>query len=146
TGGPAGSTSDIVAYDRHTGEVKQHYVITGRVDGLSADTRNSRVIATVNEDLNSSLYVITPWQGQAVKHYSYSPSPAQTGSDGTNGGTDAVSVSSNGTIYVTHSNPDVSLPGANNTAAVYTVKLSGSTAKLTSLFGVNDTAAVINPS
>ena len=145
TGTPAGSKTDVVAFDRHNGEIKQHYIFPGRVDGLTADTRNSRVIATVNEDLNSSLYVITPWSGQSVKHYTYSPSPAETGSDGTNGGTDAVSISSDGTIYVAHSNPDVSLPGANNTAAVYTVKLSGSTAKLTPLFGVNDTAAVINP-
>ncbi|HEV3170927.1 MAG TPA: hypothetical protein VGZ32_11330 [Actinocrinis sp.] len=145
TGAPAGSTSDIVAFDRHSGEIKQRYTIPGRVDGLTADTRHSRVIATVNEDLNSTLYVITPWAGQAVKHYTYSPDPAQTGSDGTNGGTDSVSISSDGTIYVAHSNPDVSLPAPNDAAAVYTVELTGSTAKLTPLFGVNDTAAVINP-
>jgi hypothetical protein len=145
TGAPSGSKTDVVAFDRHTGKVKQHYVLPGRVDGLTADPRHGRVLATVNEDLNSSLYVITPWRDGSVKHYTYSPSPAQTGSDGTNGGTDAVSIGSNGVIYVAHSNPDVSLPGADNTAAVYTVKLSGSTAKLTALFGVNDTAAVINP-
>lgn len=144
-GSPAGSKSDVVAFDRHSGEIKQHYVFPGRVDGLTADPRNNRVIATVNEDLNSTLYVIRPWDGQAVKHYTYSPNPAQTGSDGTNGGTDSVSIGADGTIYVAHSNPDVSLPAPNDTAAVYTVHLTGSTAKLTPLFGVDDTAAVINP-
>ena len=144
-GSPAGSTSDIVAFDRHSGEIKQRYTIAGRVDGLTADTRHSRVIATVNEDLNSTLYVITPWAGQALKRYTYSPDPAQTGSDGTNGGTDSVAIGSDGTIYVAHSNPDVSLPAPNDAAAVYTVQLTGSTATLTPLFGVNDSAAVINP-
>jgi hypothetical protein len=146
TGATAGSKSDVVAFDRRTGEVERHYVLPGRVDGLTADPRHGRVIATVNEDLNSSLYVITPrGDEQSIKHYSYSPSPAQTGTDGTNGGTDAVSVGADGTIYVAHSNPDVSLPGQNDAAAVYTVRLSGSTAKLTPLFGVNDTAQVVNP-
>ena len=142
TGAPAGSKSDVVAFDLESGQVEQHYVLPGRVDGLTADRFHREVIATVNEDLNSSLYVI---KNGTAKHYTYSPSPAETGSDGTNGGTDAVSVADNGTIYVAHSNPDVTQPAPNNTAAVYTIKLSGSTAKLTPVFGVNDVAAVINP-
>jgi hypothetical protein len=79
-----------------------------------------------------------------VTHYHYAPSPAQKGSDGINGGTDAISVAADGSVYVAHSNPDVSLPGANNTAATYTLTLQGTTAKLTPLYGVNDTARVIN--
>ncbi|MFI6684458.1 hypothetical protein [Streptomyces sp. NPDC050485] len=145
-GTPAGSKTDIVGFDVKTGKALRHWVLPGRVDGLTADPRNHRLLATVNEDLNSSLYTITPTRTSGiVQHYNYSPSPAQTGSDGTNGGTDALSVGANGTVYVAHSNPDTSLPGANNTAATYTLKLSGSTAKLTPLYGVNDTAAVINP-
>jgi hypothetical protein len=89
--------------------------------------------------------VITPGN-PTPKHYAYSPDPAETGSDGINGGTDAISVSPDGTIYVAHSNPDTSLPAPNNTAAVYTMALSGTTATLTRLFRVNDTAAIINPS
>jgi hypothetical protein len=46
---------------------------------------------------------------------------------------------------VAHSNPDVTLPAPNNTAAVYTLTLSGSTALLKPLFGVNDAARVVNP-
>ncbi|MDH6122043.1 hypothetical protein [Kitasatospora sp. GAS204B] len=146
-GSPAGVKSNVVGFDLETGKIKYSYVLPGKVDGLTADGRHHRVLVTVNEDLNSGFYTITPSEdgAEAVKQFSYSPSPAETGSDGTNGGTDAISISSNGTIYVAHSNPDVSQPGANNTAAVYTVKLSGSTAKLTPVFGVNDTAAVINP-
>jgi hypothetical protein len=146
-GTPAGATSDVLAFDRKTGKVVLHYVLPGRVDGLTADPEHGRVLVTVNEDLNSSLYTITPCEGASgVRHYIYSPSPAETGSDGTNGGTDAISVSASGTIYVAHSNPDPSLPGPNNTAAVFTVHLDGPTAKLTPVFHVNDSARVINPS
>jgi hypothetical protein len=98
----------------------------------------------VNEDLNSSLFVIHPGN-PAAKQYTYSPSPAETGSDGTNGGTDAIAVSPDGAIYIAHSNPDRLLPAPNNTAAVYRVTLRGSTAKLHRLFGVNDPARVIDP-
>ena len=88
-----------------------HYVLPGRVDGLTADPRHHRVIATVNEDLNSTLYTITPARGRRPQALHLLPDPAQTGSDGTNGGTDAVSVAENGTIYVAHSNPDVVAAG-----------------------------------
>jgi hypothetical protein len=144
-GTPAGSKSDVVAFDRESGKVQGHWTIAGRVDGLTGDPRHHRVIATVNEDLNSTLYTITPGEDGGLKHYTYFPNPAQTGSDGTNGGTDSVSIGRDGAIYVAHSNPDVSLPGANNAPAVYKVKLTGTTAALTPLFGVNDTATVVNP-
>ncbi|HEY2668395.1 MAG TPA: hypothetical protein VGK51_16305, partial [Actinomycetota bacterium] len=143
-GSPAGATSTVVAFDRATGAVATTYTLSGRCDGLTADPRHHRIFATVNEDLNSSLYVITPGSAEPLAHYDYSPSPAETGSDGTNGGTDAVSIGSNGTVYVAHSNPDVSLPAPNNTAAVSTLELHGTTAELTPFFGVNDTAQIIN--
>jgi hypothetical protein len=144
-GTPLGATSTVVAFDRSTAKVVQTYVLTGRCDGLTADPKHGRIFATVNEDLNSSLYVITPEASTPVKHYDYSPSPAQTGTDGTtNGGTDAVSIGSDGTVYVAHSNPEPTLPGDNNAPAVYTIKLDGSTAQLTPVFGVNDVAKVIN--
>jgi hypothetical protein len=144
-GSPPGSMSTIVAFDPKSGAVVAKYSVTGRCDGLTADPIHHRLLASVNEDNNSSLYVITPGNPTA-KHYTYSPDPAQTGSDGINGGTDAISVSPDGTIYVAHSNPDPSLPAPNNTAAVYTMTLSGTTATLTRVFGVNDSAAIINPS
>jgi hypothetical protein len=142
-GNPPGSKSTIVAFDS-AGAVVTTYSLTGRCDGLTADVRHNRLLASVNEDLNSSLYVITPGNPDPV-HYTYSPNPAQTGSDGTNGGTDAISVAPDGVIYVAHSNPDIALPSPNNTAAVYRLSLSDATAELTPVFGVNDLAAVINP-
>jgi hypothetical protein len=143
-GTPPGSMSTIVAFDPSTKAVVATYSVLGRCDGLTADPLHHRVLASVNEDLNSSLYVITPGNPTPA-HYTYSPDPAEMGSDGTNGGTDAISVSPDGTIYVAHSNPDPALPAPNNTAAVYTMTLGGTTAKLTPLFGVNDPASVVNP-
>ncbi|MEZ0067835.1 hypothetical protein ABIA32_003851 [Streptacidiphilus sp. MAP12-20] len=145
-GTPAGSKTDIVGFELRTGKVVRHWVLPGRVDGLTADARHHRLLVTVNEDLNSTFYTITPTRTSAVvTHFHYSPSPAQKGSDGVNGGTDALSVAADGTIYVAHSNPDVSLPGANNTAATFTLTLQGTTAKLARVYGVNDTARIMNP-
>ncbi|MGH3852028.1 MAG: hypothetical protein ACRDR6_00715 [Pseudonocardiaceae bacterium] len=143
-GAPAGSFSTIAAYQASTGHLIGTYRLTGRCDGLAADPQRHRLLASVNEDNNSSLFVIRPGQPRP-RHYTYRPNPAETGSDGTNGGTDAISVAPDGTIYVAHSNPDTSLPAPNNTAAVYTMTLAGDTATLTRLFGVNDTAQVIDP-
>jgi len=79
--------------------------------------------------LNSTLVLIRP--GDAVaKQYTYSPSPAQSGSDGTIGGMDSIAIAPDGDIYVAHSNADVSLPPS-NTAADYRVWLDATTAKLT---------------
>lgn len=143
-GAPAGSFSTIAAYQATTGALVSTYRVTGRCDGLTADPKHHRLLASVNEDNNSSLFVIRPGQ-PTPQHYTYRTNPAETGSDGTNGGTDAISVAPDGTVYVAHSNPDTSLPAPNNTAAVYTMTLAGDTATLTRLFGVNDTAQVINP-
>jgi hypothetical protein len=141
-GSPPMSTSTIVAFDARTGSFVTSYTVLGRCDGLTADPSHNRLLASVNEDLNSSLYVITPGN-HTPAHYTYSPSPAQTGTDGTNGGTDAISVSPDGTIYIAHSNPDTALAAPNNTAAVYTMTLDDTTAHLTRFFGVNDSAGVI---
>jgi hypothetical protein len=141
-GKPVGSFSTIIAYDS-TGKSVATYTIAGRCDGLTADPIRNQILATANEDINSSLYVIKPGTAQPG-HYTYSPDPAQTGSDGKNGGTDAISVTPAGKIYVAHSNPDTKLPAPSNPAAVYTMTLGSTTAQLTPLFGVNDEAAVIN--
>lgn len=143
-GSPPGSTSTIVAFDRATGHPVATYTLLGRCDGLTADPHNHRLLASVNEDLNSSLFVITPGSATPITHYTYSPDPAQTGTDGTNGGTDAISITPDGTVYVAHSNPDVNLPAPNNTAAVYRLTLSGGTANLTPVFGINEPAEVVN--
>jgi hypothetical protein len=145
-GTPAGSFSTVVGFDVKTAKAVKTYTIPGRVDGMAADVKHHRIFASVNEDLNSSLVVITPGEDEhAVVHYTYSPDPAETGSDGINGGTDSISIATDGSVYVSHSNPDLSLPAPNNTAAVYRINLDGDQANLTRVFGVNDNAKVINP-
>jgi hypothetical protein len=71
------------------GHVVRKWDIVGKCDGLTADTAARVVIATVNEDANSSIYTIAPGAlpGRQVTHYSYGQ-PALPH----NGGTDAISV------------------------------------------------------
>jgi hypothetical protein len=139
---PLDSTSTIVAFNRADGSVAKTYTLLGRCDGLTADPDHNRIFASVNEDNNSSLYVIAPTSPTPVVHYTYSPDPAEIGTDGAlNGGTDAISIGTDDAVYVAHSNPAVGL----NTAAVYTLSLSGTTAKLTKFFGVDDVATIIHP-
>ncbi|MBV8996723.1 MAG: hypothetical protein JO287_24145, partial [Pseudonocardiales bacterium] len=78
-GAPTGSFSTIAAYRADTGALVTTYQVTGRCDGLTADPTHHRLLASVNEDNNSSLFVIQPGQ-PTPKHYTYSPNPAETGS------------------------------------------------------------------
>jgi hypothetical protein len=92
--------------------------ILGKCDGLTADPYNGQVIATVNEDLHSSLYSINPWNGQ-VTHYTYNkPLPH-------NGGTDAISFY-HGMMLISASAPGTIGAAAPNAAypAVYSVILN----------------------
>ncbi|MDQ6838715.1 MAG: hypothetical protein M3137_10370 [Actinomycetota bacterium] len=142
--GPDGSAStsgvtqsSVVEYGP-AGNTVRTWQITGRVDGLTADPAHNRIFATSNEDNNSSLYVIIPTRSKPL-HYTYSPNPAEQapGEASPNGGTDSVSIGTDGSVYVAHSNPD---PGVPSAAAVFRVTLSGTTATLTPLFRVNDPA------
>jgi len=141
--GPDGSPSStgvfqstVVEYSS-AGAVVQSWLLLGRCDGLGADPLHNRVLASVNEDNNSSLFSITPGNPTPF-HYSYYPNPSELAGTETspNGGTDSISVTPRGTIYIAHSNPD---PGVPNTAAVYTVTLSGTNALLKPVFHVNST-------
>ena len=86
-GQPAGNgnTFSTVVGFSPSGRVLGQWDIAGHVDGLSADPGSGRLVATVNEDANSSLYVLDPGSG-SMQHYSYDPSPLPH-----NGGTDAIS-------------------------------------------------------
>jgi len=128
-GGPIKST--VVAYDAATGKLVREIWVTGKVDGLTADPKTGRIIATVNEDNNSAINIIYPVIG-AVATYNYTPNPAFMGV----GGTDSIAVL-NGVIYVAHSNP------ANTEQATdYRVTLDQSklTARLTPVFYDNSSA------
>jgi hypothetical protein len=90
--------STIVAFDPKSGAVVAKYSVTGRCDGLTADPIHHRLLASVNEDNNSSLYVITPGNPTA-KHYTYSPEPAETGGPATPQLDDIERVTGRGTLY-----------------------------------------------
>ena len=71
--------------------------VAGKCDGLTADPMTGKVIATINEDANSSLDTITVATGR-LQHYRYSePLPH-------NGGTDAISIY-HGQILISASAP-----------------------------------------
>lgn len=97
TGGPTQST--VAGYDPVTGSLVETIAVTGHVDGLTADPGTGYLIATDNEDVNSSFNLINP-TAASVAVYSYSPDPASSG----NGGTDSIAIW-HGQIVVTHSNP-----------------------------------------
>ena len=131
-GAPGGPTASTVAgYDAKTGALVKTILVTGKVDGLTADPALGRLIATVNEDANSSLNLVNPATG-AYKTYKYSPSPEVSGA----GGTDSIDVRGR-QIYVVHSNPsDTTQP------AEYRATLSNATntALLTPVFADNASA------
>lgn len=138
---PSGQTkSTVVEYDAHGKQIAS-WDVTGKVDGLGADPRGNRVIATVNEDGNSSLYTITPnergeWGGQhtgagVVRHYQYNQNPLPHG-----GGTDSVVVRG-GTIFITASAPAANADGTYSKPAQYTAKLANGTATLTPVVADN---------
>ncbi|MGD0706162.1 MAG: hypothetical protein ABSA02_40550 [Trebonia sp.] len=108
--------STVVEFTR-AGAVIRQWDIRGKCDGLTADPYTDQVIATVNEDLNSSLYAIDPGSGHVV-HYRYSrPLPHH-------GGTDAISFY-RGMMLISASAPGTTGAAAPNPAypAVYSVTL-----------------------
>lgn len=133
-GEPAGNgntQSTVVQYSL-AGQVVKQWSLTGRVDGMAADAPRDRIIATVNEDGNSSLFLID-LRGSNIVHYTYS---------GLNhgGGTDAPHMY-RGQLLITASSPSDSTH-----AAVYRAALSGSIATLTPVFFDDSTATDANPS
>jgi hypothetical protein len=86
--GQASTTGDvdstIVEFDL-AGHAVGQWDVVGKCDGVTADPSTGRLIATVNEDARSSIYLIDPATGTVV-HYRYNePLPSK-------GGTDAISV------------------------------------------------------
>jgi hypothetical protein len=123
--GNGNQDSTIVEMTPFGKEVAQ-WDVAGKADGVTADPAAGLVIATVNEDANSSLYTITPGAVSAV-HYTYNkPLPH-------NGGTDAISIL-NGNILISASAPGTTgtLPAPQPTfPAVYRVSLDAATSVAT---------------
>jgi hypothetical protein len=100
------------------GQVIHKWDLRGKCDGLTADPATGQVIATINEDANSSLDSIDSWTGQ-VTHYQYSKQPLPH-----HGGTDAISFY-HGQMLISASAPGTTGAAAPNPAypAVYSVSL-----------------------
>jgi hypothetical protein len=119
------------------GSVVNKWDVTGKIDGMGADSATGQVIATVNEDSKSSLYVVS--NGTAT-HYTYTPSslPHQ-------GGTDAVAVL-NGKILISASAPGTGGKAPASAPAVFVVTLNAGakTAAAAPFFADNATATGVN--
>jgi hypothetical protein len=113
--------STIVEFDAQGHKIAQWDVV-GKNDGLGADPTTNRLIATVNEDGSSSVYLIDPTAGSTPVHYHYS------GHLPHGGGTDAISVD-HGVVLITASAPGTTGKAAPqpNYPAVYRVTFNSST-------------------
>ena len=139
-----GNTDSTVVEFTASGHVIRQWDIKGKCDGLTADPARGLVIATVNEDANSSIYTITPGAGSAaaqVQRYRYSkPLPHK-------GGTDAISIW-RGHVLVSASAPGTTGKPAPQPSypAVYVVKFDRArhVARFGELFGDEVKAVVAN--
>jgi len=136
-----GNTDSTIVGFTGTGKVVHQWDIKGKVDGLTADPAKGVLIATVNEDANSSIYTIKPGASTAagqIVHYQYNkPLPSK-------GGTDAISVY-HGFVLVSASAPGTTgkVTGA---PAVYVVTFNSKTriATVNGTFSDDATAVVAN--
>ncbi len=115
---PDGNLDSTIAEFTLAGREVAQWDLHGKSDGLTTDPAIGGVIATVNEDAHSSLYVITASTGRAV-HYAYNePLPHK-------GGTDAIAIYQ-GRIFISASAPGTTGAAVPNAKypAVYQVSLS----------------------
>ena len=111
----SGSTESTLLELTTDGAVVGQWDLTGKIDGLGADPKGHTVVATVNEDGNSSLYTVDPSAPDSgVTHYCFGPSPLPHG-----GGTDAATFFGDALI-LSASAPG---PAPADVPAVYSVSL-----------------------
>ncbi len=129
---PDGNLDSTVVEFTLGGTVVAQWDVLGKTDGVTADP-GLGVLATVNEDAHSSLYLINPNApaASAVTHFAYSEALPH------HGGTDAISID-HGQILISASAPGTTGAVAPQPTypAVYTATLDTSTrvAKVTPLF------------
>jgi hypothetical protein len=120
-----GNLDSTIAEFTLSGKAVRQWDLRGKCDGLTADPQTGKVIATINEDANSSLDTIDPdaSRNDQVQHYSYSKQPLPH-----YGGTDAISVY-HGQLLISASAPGTTGAAAPNPAypAVYIVSLNAHT-------------------
>jgi hypothetical protein len=94
----SGNTASTIVEFNLSGRELAQWDVTGKCDGVTADPQTGQLIATVNEDANSSVYLINPQPGSTPVQYQYSvPLPSD-------GGTDAISIY-HGTVLISASAP-----------------------------------------
>jgi hypothetical protein len=140
----SGNTSSTEVEFTPHGAVLGQWDITGKADGVTADPALGAVLATVNEDNNSALYVLRPARNPnaaTVTAYTYSQPLAH------NGGTDAITVSGR-SVFISASAPGTTgAPAPQPTyPAVYSASLDPATrvATLTPLVFDESMATVVN--
>jgi hypothetical protein len=138
-----GNTDSTVVEFTARGKVVHQWDLHGKCDGITADTQRGVLIATVNEDANSSIYTVRPGAPKSaqVTHYGYNrPLPHK-------GGTDAISIY-RGLVLISASAPGTTGKPAPQPAypAVYSVTFNSAkhVAKVRPLFSDEATAAVAN--
>jgi hypothetical protein len=137
----SGNRDSTVVELTRTGRPVGQWDVVGKTDGVTAYPAIGAVIATVNEDANSALYVIHPSPAAAVTRYAYNePLPHA-------GGTDAISIDG-GRILISASAPGTTGEPAPQPTypAVYSVTLDTSTriATVSPLFYDEAKATVAN--
>ncbi len=136
----SGVTAGTIVEYNHDGSIVSTWSITGKCDGMAADKTNNRIVATVNEDGNSSMYIVTPGS-QQISHLTFSPDPAaaQSGPLATGGGTDSIAFQ-NGNMYISASAPAADASGNFTHAAVFQGTIQGKTVVLSPVVLGNATA------
>jgi hypothetical protein len=132
----SGNLDSTLAEFTPAGSAVKQWDVTGKIDGMGADSATGQVIVTVNEDSKSSLYTVS---GGTVTHYAYTPSLPNLG------GTDAVAVD-NGKILISASAPGTSGKAPASAPAVFAVTLNAGakTAAVAPFFADNATATGVN--
>lgn len=129
---PTGNTDSTIVEFSKSGKAIKQWDVTGKVDGMGAAPSLNAVLASVNEDGNSSLYEL---RAGTATHYSYSPSKLPSG-----GGTDAITAV--GKLLLV----SASAPSSAKGPAVYklTSLRSNRVAKLAPLFADDGKATSLN--
>ena len=127
----SGVTASTIQQYAPDGRPGKSWHVQGRVDGLTADPAEHRLLLTANEDGNSRFGTLTPGADDPLHTYNY------TGLTH-GGGTDAITVFHRD-ILISASNPADSAD-----PAAYRVQLHGDSADLTPLFHDNSAAVAAN--
>lgn len=137
---PSGNLDSTVVELDLAGNAVHQWDVVGKADGLTADPYTGLVVATVNEDANSSLYTIDPRSGALVQYAYNEPLPSD-------GGTDAISFY-DGMMLISASAPGTTgLPAPQSTyPAVFEITLDSATrvASVAPLFYDESSAALAN--